>query len=996
MKYRLLFIFLISCGSTWAQSVGFHHEVITKQDGLELDNILSMSIDNEGFLWLGGRTLNVRTIVLSNKKLVIQRFNGRTFQNILLPEFNGIVIEVDQIYKRKDGKFYLHAKSNQHIIFLFDPYTMEFTIPDFVSEELTIFSSVFGFDEKDYLLSQKDRLITVNVLHQDLSLEPVFSFTNEENKFLLDPSTTFVGFDDYCIISDDNFPVTMLTWDGTIIKRESGASVLRDKDGNEKKFWITGEFQSETIFYNFIKEDSRLYQISNETLTVDPVSKWNLPGSNNKVVTDRALEHLIVSQEEGNLVFRTFDNEEGFQTVYSNDVFEVYPRLSLYSNNRKKDLWLGTSEGELHHFKFPSDKIKTYIPNTSIRSIAALTDSTFIVATESIGWFQLDVASGVLSHLSLTENGSPLQPYSSRNIFVEEGTIWSNDKGNVIKVNAQTMEVEAFRHYPVICMVEASDSTFIYGTHGYNLMEFNKRTKVHRPLANTDTLEVYDIELQNDLLVGGSDKGVITYNLSTQKTEFYGASETLKDSFILMTDYHKDYGYLLGTRSGLIVSFDPETKTFTTLYEDALKAGIGTVLFEGDTWWINTFNGIVAFNPSDQSSIRFSEKDGLSNNEANRYSALNTGDGLLVGTIKGLNYFDPSELKQATNNSELVLLQLKSYDSSKKEYTSVLNGGVLRNKKEIVLPAEHKELLLEFGLTHNIENREHHYRFRLDDNPWVDIDEEQLIRFPNLSPGKYILEIEALDFSGNKIGDALSFRINSKNFFYRTWWFYLLLTFGLVSLALYFLKQALAKRHLQEKFSEALIFSQEAERTRIAKELHDSVGQKLTLIKRKAQMGDLDEITDMTNSALEEVRSISRGLYPVVLKQLGLTESLKQLISDVDESSSIFFTSELDLIDVYFSEKESLNFYRFMQESVTNILKHAEATSVAIKIKKLPQKIIIKIKDNGIGFDPIQARRKQSMGLKTIAERIRILGGAISVNSKPGQGTTIQTEIPTI
>jgi len=301
---------------------------------------------------------------------------------------------------------------------------------------------------------------------------------------------------------------------------------------------------------------------------------------------------------------------------------------------------------------------------------------------------------------------------------------------------------------------------------------------------------------------------------------------------------------------------------------------------------------------------------------------------------------------------------------------------------------------LEFGLTHNVENREHHYRYRLDKNSWIDIDEEQSIRFPNLSPGNYHLEIEALDFSGNKIGDSLEFNIDSKNFFYRTWWFYLLLSFGVVSLSLYFLKQALAKRHMQEKFSEALIFSQEVERTRIARELHDSVGQQLTLIKRKSQMADLDEITFMTNSALEEVRSISRGLYPAVLKQLGLTESIKQLIHDLDEGTSIFFTSELDVIDSYFSEQESLNFYRFIQESLANILKHAEATSAEIEIKIIGPKIAVKITDNGIGFDPTQAKRKQSMGLKTIAERIRILKGTFQISSKQGQGTIILTEIP--
>jgi len=995
MKFRWLLIFLLSYTSCWAQLGGLYHEIITKQNGLELDNIKAMSLDNDGFLWLGGRNLDIRTIVLSDKKLAIQRFNGRTFQNILLPEFNGRIIEVDQFYKRKDGKFYLHARSNQHLIYLFDPFTLEFTKPDFVSEELTIFSHVFEYDNKEYLLSQKDRLITVNVLHEDLSLEPVFSFTNTENKFLLDPSTTFIGFEDYCIIGDDNFPITSIAWDGTIIHRESGESFLEDRVANEGRLWITGQFQTNDDFYAITDDDPQLYQVSNETRTIVPVSKWRLPSKNNQVVTDSTLEHLIVSQDGGDLVFRTFNKDEGFQTLYRNNVFEVYPALSLYSNNIKNDLWIGTSDGELHYFKFPSDKIETFIPNTSVRSIAAITDSTYIVATESIGWFQLNVSNSTLSHVVVTENEIPFAPYSSRNIFVEGDTIWSNDGGNVIKVNTRSMEAETFRHYPVICMVAASDSTFIYGTHGYHLMEFNKKTKTHRPIAKTDTLEVYDIELQNDLLVGGTDKGVLTYNLSTKEIEFYGASEELKDPFILMTDYHKDYGYLLGTRSGSILSFDAKTKSFTTLYQDLLKAGIATVLFEGDTWWINTFNGIVAFNPKDQSAIRFSEKDGLSHNEANRYSALNTGDGILVGTIKGLNYFKPNDLKPAINNSELVLLQLRSYDVKEGEFTSELRRNILQSKQEIILPAEHKELLVEFGLTHNVENREHHYRFRLNDNSWVDIEEEQSIRFPNLSPGDYVLEIEALDFSGNKIGASLQLKINAKNFFYRTWWFYLLLTFGLVSLTLYFLKQALAKRHLQEKFSEALIFSQEVERTRIAKELHDSVGQQLTLIKRKAQMENLDEITCMTNSALEEVRSISRGLYPAVLKQLGLTECLEQLINDVDEGTAIFFTSELDLIDAYFSEKESLNFYRFMQESVTNILKHAEATSVDIKIKKSPQKITVSIEDNGVGFDPTKAFRKQSLGLKTIVERIRILKGTISVTSKPGQGTIIKTQIPT-
>ena len=806
MKFKCFLVLFCAFNAIWAQSGSLYHEIFTKQDGLELDMIRTMSLDNDGFLWLGGENLEVRTIVLSNEKLVIQRFNGSTFQNIVLPGFNGPIVKVDQFYKRSDGKFYIHAQSKQHLIYLFDPVTLEFTKPDFVTEDLGIFSSIFSYDGKEYLLTQQDKLITVNILHEDLSLEPLFSFTNEENKFLLDPLTAFIGYEDFCIIGDDNFPLTTIAWDGTILKRESGASFSRDRNANQAKFWIKGSFQQNDSRYTLMSNDPKLYRYSTETYSLEVVPSRALPGSNNLTVTDAAGKPLIVSQEAGNLVFRTFDEEEGYQKIYDNTVFEAYPAVSLYSNNLKKDLWIGSSKGELHYFKFPSDKIKTYIPNTSVRSIAALSDSTYIIATETIGWFRLNVPTQTMEHLSIVENEMPLQPYSSRNIFVDGDTIWSNDSGNIIEVATSTLEAKAYRHYPVICMVEATDSTFIYGTHGYHLMEFNKETKEHRPLVRTDSLDFYDIEVQNNFLVGGTNKGVLTYDLISEEHDFYTASGALEDPFVLMTDYHPDYGYLLGTRSGTILSFDSENRTFETIYEDALQAGIATILFEGETWWINTFNGIVAFNPENGSAIRFSEKDGLSHNESNRYSALNTGDGFLVGTISGLNYFKPNELKPPTSNSKLVALSIRSFDQKEQKFRSVLNRELLRNTTEITLPAEHKELYLEFGLTHNVENREHHYRYRLNQNSWIDIAEQQSIRFPNLSPGNYLLEIEALDFSGNKIGESLEFKIDAKNFFYRTWWFYLLLSFGVVSLSLYFLKQAMAKRHMQEKFSEALIF----------------------------------------------------------------------------------------------------------------------------------------------------------------------------------------------
>lgn len=116
------------------------------------------------------------------------------------------------------------------------------------------------------------------------------------------------------------------------------------------------------------------------------------------------------------------------------------------------------------------------------------------------------------------------------------------------------------------------------------------------------------------------------------------------------------------------------------------------------------------------------------------------------------------------------------------------------------------------------------------------------------------------------------------------------------------------EKKLQEQFSQGLMQSQEDERTRIARELHDSVGQQLTLIKIKSQNLEEEEITALTDNALEEVRSISRGLHPPLLKELGLTESVQQLINEYDAQTDLFFTMDIDTVDVYFTEKYYIKF----------------------------------------------------------------------------------------
>lgn len=228
------------------------------------------------------------------------------------------------------------------------------------------------------------------------------------------------------------------------------------------------------------------------------------------------------------------------------------------------------------------------------------------------------------------------------------------------------------------------------------------------------------------------------------------------------------------------------------------------------------------------------------------------------------------------------------------------------------------------------------------------------------------------------------------------------LIFGSLGLLLFFggilvyrsYKNAKTSERVQRVFSQELINTQEVERTRIAKDLHDGVGQQITLIKMKAQNTHQTEISGLAHNALEEVRSISRDLYPVTLAKLGLTDSIEQLLLDLDEQTDLFVSVEIDDVNTNFDEIQSLNFYRFIQESVNNVLKHAQAKTLVVNIFKQSDGIKILIKDNGNGFEVDDKIAQNSLGLKTMEERISMLKGSFAIKSKKTEGTSILVQIP--
>ncbi len=200
---------------------------------------------------------------------------------------------------------------------------------------------------------------------------------------------------------------------------------------------------------------------------------------------------------------------------------------------------------------------------------------------------------------------------------------------------------------------------------------------------------------------------------------------------------------------------------------------------------------------------------------------------------------------------------------------------------------------------------------------------------------------------------------------------------------------------LQEQFSQELLLFQESERKRVSKDLHDGIGQHLLLLKNKLMLGGNKETKDLVDETIEEVRTISRDLYPFQLQEWGITKAIEHTLEQIDESTPLFVSSEIDNIDNVFSKEGEVNIYRIIQESLSNIIKHAKAEASKVSVKKNPRDVTIIIQDNGSGFEFVEKYRdSKSLGLKTLRERTKFLKGQMKVISKKDKGTVLKFELP--
>ena len=218
-------------------------------------------------------------------------------------------------------------------------------------------------------------------------------------------------------------------------------------------------------------------------------------------------------------------------------------------------------------------------------------------------------------------------------------------------------------------------------------------------------------------------------------------------------------------------------------------------------------------------------------------------------------------------------------------------------------------------------------------------------------------------------------------------------------------EEIIAANNRLEQMSHRLVALQEEERRRLARELHDEVGGLLSSLQLSIKMPPVSEeaarqhtqmASQLIDSLIEQIRTLSLRLRPHVLDDLGLVPALRWLLKQYRKQTRIEVVFQHEILDdTRFSPELEITAYRIIQEALTNVARHAEVDTVQVLMLREGDRLVIHVIDEGCGFAVEIARARQdSMGLSGMEERAALLGGTLTLDTAPGTGTKVTATLP--
>jgi signal transduction histidine kinase/ligand-binding sensor domain-containing protein len=578
----------------------------------------------------------------------------------------------------------------------------------------------------------------------------------------------------------------------------------------------------------------------------------------------------------------------------------------------------------------------------------------------------------------------------------------------------------------VQAMFQDKEGALWLGTNGGGLARYKdgvtKLFSVKDGLASEDVRVIIE-DRSGDLWAGGF--GGLTRLHHGQFTR-WRERDGLPSNSIWSLYEDADRVLWIGTYEGGLARFKDGKFTRYTVEDGLFNNGVFQILEDQHSnLWISCNRGIYRVSKRELNefaggarntitSVAYGKIDGMLSVECNGGiwpAGTKTRDGKLwFPTLDGVAVIDPESIAYDSQPPP-VIIESALLDRVPMPVTAPLR----------IHPGQ-ENLEIQYTAPTFIKPVQSNFKYKLEglESQWVDAGSRRTAYFSHLPPGKYTFRVIAGNSDGiwNLNGQAMAITVLAP--FYETWWFAALVFMAAAAATTvawnYRVAQLKRARAAQQAFSRQLIASQENERKRIAAELHDSLGQRLVVINNLAlfalrsrgknspdgggvQTVDptaVEEISSETKLAIQETREISYNLRPFQLDRLGLSKALEAMIRTVSKSAGIQISADVDDIDDLFPEELRINFYRIVQEGLNNIVKHAEATEVTVRIQRTHERTVLTIQDNGRGFAsggrPTQSGQS-GFGMTGMAERANLLGGELQVQSAPGRGTVMTVVI---
>jgi len=711
------------------------------------------------------------------------------------------------------------------------------------------------------------------------------------------------------------------------------------------------------------------------------------------------------------------------------------PQYRIYAifEDRERNLWVGSEEGLLRLTPkiFKTITKKDGLTVNTVASVCASQDGSVWMSPWGFGlnhWVD-----GKITVLSETNGLS--SNYIMAMAEGRDGSLWAGaDNGGALN-RIKDGQITTFGQHQGFAVSRSTATTALY--------EDERRVLW---IGSRELLQCWDenhfsrfttndgLSHQKINAICGGAGGVVWIGTEGGLTrwrdgQFENLSATNTRLQVLILSLHEDAGGSLwiGTKgNGLLKLKRGAVQAFTSaqgLFSDAIYS----ILEDGHTnLWLNSSRGIFRLNKNQLeavangqratiTSISYGKADGILSSgqykEVTQPSACQSADGRLwFRTTQGVAVVNPNEIIQNTLPPSVVIQAVIA-----DKHLMGASASQFEVDKKIVIPPGRGELEVHYEALSFRSPEKNQFRYKLEgaDLNWTDAGTRRVAFYNNLRPGHYRFQVMACNNDGVWSDASTSVDLKVQPHFWQTWWFLSLVVLTMVSVVggtvRYVTRQRMQRKLERLERQNAV----EKERARIARDMHDELGAKLTRIsfqgdtarRHPSNSPETDHyIAKMSETARELILSLDQIVWAVDPEN----DSLENLASYVCRHASEFTADSpvqcklkvpWKLPDCHLSTDVRHNVFLAVKEALNNAIKHSGATEIVLTISARADEFEINIADNGRGIiakegNETQKNKRTGRGLANMRERLASIHGVFELKSEPGQGTEVRLIVP--